>query len=449
MKYILFVTCLFVMLNAQQNIDNTESNSQSDIYEELEKQNPQLDSNNQSGGLILLSTQDLKDSIDNYYLPQDNNQEKSLLDNVYGHIGFFGKTNMLGKNNDSYGVFSGSMGLTYDFLNSIYLNVGIYGIAPFMDYPSRNSDKYVTSKFVTNNAYIKYKAEGFYSISIGRYREDRDWLKHYVQGVGIDINYSAIKVWGNWVDEQAHVSREYLTDFDIYKKYYNRQWLIASGIGINIIGLEIAPYYYLMNDNFWAAGTKVGLDFDINKEWNTTTTMHYALLHAKTDINHKNYNNDIQGSSMQNGEESSILWIEEALSYQKDIHSVIFGAGYIKVWDAYFELANMGNISRFETDSYYGYNGIEPGEIYNGTNSGNTFNANTSTIYGFLGYKMDIFSTMLLGRYSKSNTTKQDLYSIGAKWKIVDGLYIGGVVAYMKENGTNMSFAKGYFEFAL
>ncbi|RAX51794.1 hypothetical protein CCY99_08315 [Helicobacter sp. 16-1353] len=439
MKLKLLFIGTIAMLNAQDNII-TEYNSPPPGMQ-LEQESP-LDNTNQTNQEKIQTAPMTNHNHDH------SHDHDSILNSFYGHVGIFGKTNMLGKENDSYGVFSASMGLTYNVQDMLYFGLGIYGMTPFMEYPSQthNAKNYVHSKFITNNAYAKYIAEGFFSITGGRYHEDRDWLRHYVQGIGIDINYNWISVWGNWVDEQAHANREHVHDFDVYKTTYNKQWLAAGGINVNLFGIEIEPQYYYLNNIFWSVGGKIALDIDISENWNSTTTLHYVSLHAKTDHVMHAHGDHAHEKDLGN---SSIFWAEEALKYSLYNSSILFGAGFTKVWKSYFELANIGNTSRFETHSHTGYDVIEPGGIENGKNTTNMFDANTRTIYGFVGFEIDKFSLMFLGRNSKSKEERQDQYSLGAKWNIIEGVYIGGVGVYMMENKRNMSFAKGYIEFAI
>lgn len=440
MKYKLLIIATIGMLNAQVPTN---------IITEYNAPPPEIQ-NQEKSGITIQKQEPLNiqatplDQNDTTIKTQESHSD-SILNSFYGHAGFFGKTNILGKNKDSYGVFSASIGLTYNVQDMLFFNIGIYGMTPFMEYPNGITRDYVSSKFNTNNAYVKYITEGFFSVTVGRYHEERDWLKHYVQGAGIDIDYNWIKIWGNWVDEQAHANREHLTDFNIFKNTYNKQWLGAAGINLNMFGIDLEPYYYYMNNYFWSAGGKIGADIDIGKEWNSKTIVHYAYLDSKVDVSPDSHSN----VNLQQADTSSLFWFEEAIKYQKNEDSVIFGAGFIKVWKSYFKLANLGNMSRFETHSDKDYDVIEPGGLDNGTNTSNMFNANTRTIYGFVGFKIKDFSMMILGRNSKGNGIIQDSYSLGGKWKIIDGINIGGVGVYMMENKRNMSFAKGYIEFAI
>lgn len=380
----------------------------------------------------------------------DHDHENTILNNFHGHIAFFGKTNMLGKVNDSYGAFSASMNLTYDIQKTLYFGLGIYGLMPFMEYPNNNSKQYADSKFVTNNAYVKYIAEDFFTITAGRYHESKDWLMHYVQGVSLDIDYSWAKIWGTWVDEQAHSGIEHLTNYNVFEENYDKQWMANGGVGVDFFGVEVMPYYYYMNNYFWAVGGKIVLDFDINDKWNTRTTTHYVSLHSKINDMHSDHDHDEHDHKHSNLEgNSSIFWIEEAINYKNDNSAITFGIGFLKVWTSYFALADFGNMSRFETHSHQGYGVIEPGGLHNGANNINMFEANTRSIYGFTGFEIDKFAFMILGRNSTSTLKRQDEYSIGGKYEILDGLSIGGIVAYMLENKINMSFAKGYIQFKI
>lgn len=383
-----------------------------------------------------------------------NDTRKSLTDNVYGHIGFFGKSNALNKQykDDNYGVFSGSVGLKYtfnnDFTSKISLNLGVYVMTDL--YKSDAPNKYVESKFITHNVFLNIK-DSFYELTMGRYKGNRDWIKHYVQGVSINATYSWFNLWGEWIDNQAYVNREYINDFNIFQKRYSGEWLIATGIETDFYGVNISPYYYFFNKNFWATGIKLGFATDIADGWGSKTLVHYAYLKSK--VNGIYGNTNTYTSKIAHNGASSIVWIDQEINYRfnnNDISSnVLFGLGFIKTFDDEFELARIGNMSRFETSDYRSYNVIETGGLNNGYNSANTFYGNTNTFYGFTGFRINNFSMMILGRDSRSTEVKQQSYSIGGKYKIVNGFYAGGLVSYMVENDRNKSFAKAYVEFVI
>lgn len=139
---------------------------------------------------------------------------------------------------------------------------------------------------------------------------------------------------------------------------------------------------------------------------------------------------------------------------------VSFGLGYIRVFGTTFELASVGNMSRFDSNNTQGYGIMGIGGIDNGGNSSNMFFSKTQSFYGFVGFKIDDFSMMFLGRNSQGNNDfMQDLptdnklnqhqYALSARYRIIDGLYMGGAVAFMLENNVNKSYAKGYIEFKI
>lgn len=429
-KYIVLVSMLFLLLNAEEQI-NTDDNNISEILNNTEDEDETKNTN------FDFSFEN-KNKQSSYI---ENKNKQSLIDNVYGHMGFFGKTNSLNKNykNDNYAVFSGSVGLkyTFDFDNeiksNIQLNIGLYIMTEL--YKNNNPNKYVENKFLTNNAFLKV-SDTFYEIKAGRYKANRDWINHYVQGLSIDANYSWLRFWGDWVDDQAYVNREMLSEFDIFQKNYKSEWLIGTGINTTFYGINISPYYYLLNKNFWASGVKLGFETNINDNWDTKTSINYAYLKSKMNKNNSN-----------------ILWIDQEIDYKIDTNNlstnVLFGLGLIKIWGYEFELAKIGNRSRFETSEYRSYSVIETGGINNGLNSTNMFYDNTITIYGFAGFRINNISMMVLGRDSRNMTINQESYSIGGKYKIINGFYAGGLVSYMTENNKNKSFAKLYLEFII
>lgn len=385
-----------------------------------------------------------------------------LLENVYGHIGFFGKSNWLNKSvGGSYGVFSASVGLAYDFQKSVFLDLGIYGMSPIVGgkMQGKVADSRIPSYFVLNRASVKYVARDefqndVFDITAGRFSAKRDWIRNFVQGVSVNANYEWFKLWLDWVDDQAIANREYLTDFNAFKTRYNDKWLIATGLGASVFDIDVLPYYYYFSGNLWAVGGKLGFDIDFaNKKWHSVTTAHYVYAKHKRDFSASEV--DLARN------ESQIMWFEEVFRWRSNNKIASFGLGYIRIFGAKFELSNVGNISRFESYNTQGYGILGAGGIDNGGNSSNLFFANTQSFYGFVGFKIDDFSMMFLGRNSQGKNSFSDLnisnaanlnqhqYSLSARWRIIEGLYIGGVGAFMLENRVNKSYAKGYIEFKI
>ncbi len=388
-----------------------------------------------------------------------------LLENVYGHIGFFGKSNWLNKSvGGSYGVFSASVGLMYDFQKSVFLDLGIYGMSPIVGgkLQGKVADSRIPSSFVANRASVKYVAKDefqndVFDITAGRFIARRDWIRNFVQGVSVNANYEWFKLWLDWVDDQAVANREYLTDFNAFKTRYNDRWLIATGLGASVFGIDVLPYYYYFSGNLWAVGGKLGLDIDFaNKKWRSVTTAHYVYAKNKRDFRASEV--DLAR------DESQIMWIEEVFRWRSNNKIASFGVGYVRIFGAKFELSNVGNISRFESYNTQGYGILGAGGIDNGGNSSNLFFADTQSFYGFVGFKIDDFSMMFLGRNSQGKNSfsestqsvlqnitnlNQHQYSLSARWRIIEGLYVGGVGAFMLENKVNKSYAKGYIEFKI
>ena len=425
MKYIILSIAAFVALNAQEsNIDQIQEDIQSLenilslpplILEKIEKNN----------------TQD-----------NNTNNNNSKQHGFVTHIGIFNKTN-IGEKRDNYNAFNASLKLTYSLQNTLFFGLGIHVVTPLYEYPKYIAiNNYIDTRFLANTAYIKYAVDNFFNITAGRYQENKDWLKHYVQGIGINVEYNLFEVWANFVDEQARANREHLSNFNTYKNAYNNEFLWAAGLNLNIPYITIAPYYYAMNKVFWSVGGKLESKFAPKEGFGYTTILHYVYLNSKT-------NNLFKNSSLK---DSSIAWLDQEINYSFKNGSLLFGAGYMQVWKSYFELANIGNMSRFETHSNQAYDVIEPGGIDNGVNTSNMFNANTKTFYGFIGTEIDKVALMALFRKSKGNVT-QHSYSLGFKWNVTLGVNIGGVGVYMTENirnqRINLSFLKGYIEFRI
>ena len=106
-------------------------------------------------------------------------------------------------------------------------------------------------------------------------------------------------------------------------------------------------------------------------------------------------------------------------------------------------------MSRFEIDGNQMYDVIEPGGLDNGINTSNMFDANTRTIYGFVGTEIGEVALMALLRNSKGGGVTQNAYSLGFKWNATLGVNLGGVGVYMLENKRILSFVKGYVEFRI
>ena len=432
MRYIIFSIIVFVALNA--NEQNTEQTQEMQSLESIISLPP----------LILDSIEDEeKKNSDENHSNHDHESKKEYDFDM--HIGVFNKTN-LGKTKDNYNAFSASLNLAYSLQNTLFFGLGVNAITPLYEYPKYNAiNNYIDTRFLASTAYIKYKVADFFVITGGRYHEHKDWLRHYVQGIGIDVEYDLFEVWANWVDEQAHANREHMSDFNTYKNAYNNEFLWATGININIPYLSIAPYYYALNKFFWSVGGKLESKLIQKEGFGYATTLHYAYLKSKKNEyshDHNHMHSNLEG-------DSSILWFDQEVNYSFQNGSLSFGAGYIQVWKSYFELANIGNISRFETHSHNAYEVIEPGGMNNGINTSNMFNANTRTFYGFVGTEINKVALMALFRNSKGSGITQDSYSLGFRWNIALGVNIGGIGAYMIENKKNLSFLKGYIEFRI
>ena len=380
----------------------------------------------------------------------------SLLENVYGHIGFFGKTNMNKSVSEHFATFSASVGLKYDFKKMVFLDLGIYGMIPFAG--TKMYQRFAPnppSNFTLHRANVKYVARDefqneVFDITAGRFQSRRDWIRNFVQGVSVNANYEWFKLWLDWVDEQAHAYREYVSDFEIFKKRYDNKYLLAAGLGASLFGVDVLPYYYYFHKNLWAAGGKAGFEIEwANKKWKSVTTAHY--VYAK---NNRNFGLD--SARLDSAKDiSQILWLEEVFRWRFKDKAVSIGLGYVRVFGAPFELANVGNMSRFEGYNTQGYGIMGAGGIDNGGNASNMFFADTQSFYGFVGFKIDDFSMMFLGRNSQGKSIdlatnlNQHQYALGARWRIVEGLYIGGVGAFMLENKVNKSYAKGFVEFRI
>ncbi len=445
MKHVILSIIALVMLNANELKPNDNNERQNKPQEENETELQPILSPLK---LLLEDDRQEEKAESNTHAHSHNHSHDEVKQyDFYGHIGVFNKTN-LGKTRDNYNNFSASIGLGYNIQDILFFELGVYAATPLYEYPKYNAtDNYINKKFLTNTAYIKYVTDNFFNIQAGRYHEDRDWLRHYIQGVGVDIQYGNFKIWANWVDEQAHANREHITDFDVYKNAYDDEFLWAGGLVLDAPFLTISPYYYAMNNFFWSVGGKLESALKNNNGWGYNTILHYVYLKSKISNIDNNHSHDHSHSNL-NGD-SHIVWLDQEIKYSFDNGSIMFGGGYIQVWKSYFELSSIGNMSRFETHSHNEYNVIEPGGIDSGINTSNMFNANTKTFYGFVGTEIKDVALMVLGRNSKGDSIRQDAYSLGFRWNIMLGVSIGGIGTYMIENKKNLSFVKGYIEFKI
>ncbi|MGX2981571.1 outer membrane family protein [Helicobacter sp. 23-1045] len=421
--------------------DDDDENALVNIYKKITKNAESGDKNAESTAESTAKNAESDDEI------------PSLIENVYGHIGFFGKTSANQSVGEHFLNFSGSAGLRYDFKEMVFLDLGVFGLVDLVGTRKIRTYALPNSNFVLHRANVKYIAKDefqneVFDITAGRFQIRRDWIRNFAQGVSVNANYEWFSVWMDWVDEMARAFREQMSDFNIFKTRYDDRWLIATGLGASVVGVNVAPYYYYFHNNLWAAGGKINYDINFaDKKWQSVSNAHFAYAKNKRDFD-----------ATSNRNESQMLWLEQVFRWRGEDKRVSFGVGYVRIFGGAFELANVGNSSRFEDYNTQGYGIIGAGGIANGGNSSNMFFAETQSFYGFVGFRIDNWTMMFLGRNSQGknsydllndSTINQHQYALGARWRIVEGLYFGGVGAYMMENKVNKSYFKGYLEFRI
>lgn len=386
---------------------------------------------------------------------------------LYGTIGWFAKSSALASKNenankDSYSTFFTTMQMNADAPFGLRAGLGITAFTPF-----GQSTPYVESKFIENIAYLDF-THSFDSLTLsikgGRFDEHLDWIGHSLQGAMASLNSRYFRIYGLWVDDQAHTTREIgLHNFNFYDELYDSKDLFVAGADIKAPYTHISPFNYHLPTFFNVAGTKINFNFDISQNWYISTTLHGAYLHSlfTNEIHDEHgHEDEITTHITEPRGHSYIGIIEQAIGYGDNIE---FGIGFQKVGKHIFELANMDSNSRFEAHNHghSRFNVIQPGGMHSGTHTTNMYNEETRTIYGFFDMSFDNFAIEALARDSRNSERSQSAYSLGFRYTSIYDIEIGALGVYMLESkqsdgdgdepsykNLNRSFAKAYIQYA-
>lgn len=435
--------------------------------------------------------------------------------NFRGSIGVFGKTSAFASerqkaNKDSYSMLFATMIFSANpfshYNNSadgIVAGLGASAFVPFgMDtgfslqtggHLQQNAYNYLNAKFVPNVAHLGYvKDFGLWKVDIkaGRFEEGFEWIWHSVQGAKASITRdfgggNHINLYGLWANEQAHITREFSTDFDFYKQMYGRNNFFVLAGDIAYRGFVFTPYGYYMQEYFGVYGGKASYDIGFGKQfsksptnstntkettsthsWRSKTLVHYAFLYSNYARIHAGHNM-MNHASSSNGHEqhtisgergdSFLILAEQEFRFKENL---AFGVGFQYIGKHFFEIANMGSTSRFETHahSHDGFGVLQPGGMHNGSQMTNMYNSYTSTWYGFvnIGFnktRFGQFALQAMGRDSRNSSTSQSQASIGLKYDIPYGFELGAVAVFMLEKQArqaelNRSYGKAYLRYS-
>ncbi|MGX3010516.1 hypothetical protein ACWIUD_02985 [Helicobacter sp. 23-1044] len=382
-------------------------------------------------------------------------------------VGIFGKTSILsskemGAKNDNYAMLysqfllqSAPFANADSALDGVVAGLGAVAYAPFYS----DKIKYINSNFVANTAYLGY-VKDFERVGVevkaGRFDEHLEWVGHSMQGVfgRVTLPFSAhsAQIYGIWVNEQAHIMREISGDFDFYKSMYDGQNLFAGGANLALtlgqnLRFHIEPYAYYLHKYFGVYGAKVAFDASFADDWRSKTIAQGAFLHSNYAKNHANMTNMANHAhaghnhahnhsahthlNTANRGDTYFVFIEQEFAYKDFLY---FGAGFQRVGAKVFEIANLGNNSRFEAHEGGGFGVIRPGAIHSGTQITNAYNADTNTFYGFIGAQFgseNEFALEAMGRDSRSDKKSQSAFSLGARYALPYGFEIGGIGVFM------------------
>ncbi|WP_394959499.1 outer membrane family protein [uncultured Helicobacter sp.] len=382
------------------------------------------------------------------------------------HIGLFGKSSALASSRDnarrdSYSMLYTTMLMKAQAFESLDFGLGISAFVPFgMDTTFGGTRyEYIESKFITNTAYVGYEKK-FENLSLGiktgRFEDEFDWVGHSLQGAHAYIQIPYAKLYGLWIDEQAHITREFATDFDFYRHLYDGKNLFAGGLELTLPFVQLSPFAYHMQEFFDVFGGKAILSFGGVDGWHSTTLLHYAYLHSTfahhSHHEHDHSHDDGHGHTIGERGDTYLIWLEQGIAYGNLLE---FGAGYQKVGNHFFEIADMGSTSRFEAHNHAhnGFGVIQPGGMHSGSQSTNMYEERASTIYGFVDIGFSKGAIEILGRDSRSAHRIQSAYSLGVRYAATLDVELGAIGVYMLErlehqSAINRSFGKAYVQYS-
>lgn len=402
----------------------------------------------------------------------NHNHGTHSLHDFEASVGVFGKSSALASKRenarrDNYSMLYAKMLLEASLFPNLYTGLGVQAFAPFqMDTMKDNRPyNYINSKFVTNNAYLSYKNQsGRHSVGLklGRFEDEFDWVGHSLQGAHA---FAKVSIFDNallgisalWVNEQAHITREFSTDFDFYKNLYDRQNLYMGEMEFISRHLSLKGFGYVMPEFFSVVGSKVELEFGKRSRFHTKTMLQYAYLDSlfkqEEHDEHDHMPDDGHGHTISPRGDTYLVWLEQTFAYRNKLE---FGAGFQQLGAHFFEISNMGTIMRFEAHNHAhsGFGVIAPGGMHSGSHTTNMYEAKARTWYAFLDYNIYNTSFEILARNSVSAEKTQNALSLGVKHNFTEQLEIGAIGVYMlekhnDESALNRSFAKAYFQVQL
>ncbi|MGI0439684.1 outer membrane family protein [Helicobacter himalayensis] len=401
-----------------------------------------------------------------------HNDGTQSLHDFEASVGVFGKTSALSSKRenarrDNYSMLYAKMFLEATMFPNLYAGLGAQGFAPFQMDTTFGGEKYdyLSAKFVANQAYLSYKNEsGRHSVGLklGRFEDEFDWVGHSLQGAQgfVKANIfddTLLKVSALWVNEQAHITREFSSDFNFYRDLYDRQNLYMGEIGLTSYHASLKGFGYVMPEFFSVFGGKTELEFGKRSRFYAKTMLQYAYLDSlfKQEAHHHEHSHSHEGHTHNIGTrgDTYLVWLEQTFAYKNKLE---FGAGFQQIGTHFFEIANMGTTMRFEAHNHAhnGFGVIAPGGMHNGSHTTNMYEAKARTWYAFLDYSIRNTSFEVLARNSVSAQKTQNALSLGVKHNFTEQLEIGAIGIYMlekheAESALNKSFAKAYFQVQL
>lgn len=462
----LFANSLLAEIPPQKSILKTESKTQStmdsntdtEIVDSLKEPLPQTQQN---------LTHDSTNTINT------SNILKSILNRtqLYGHLGTFGKSSIFGKQKDSYLTLHFSANLSYDFYkknhHTLNATIGIWGATSLLGGALRhNAHEYignhlgdeVGNDWNNNNAFLRYSYKGF-SLQAGRFDAIVDWIGEHMQGLHTAYDFKYGEIYGAWVNEYAHSSREETSNFVEFKELYygGNEFVLGTKLGSGQYRLGDIYAYYL-TDFFYMVGAKIAQDITLgNSPFCLSILAHGNYLSSQR----KGYALGSVDESRKLGN-TYLLTIQPSISYERDKIGAKFGLGYARTGKNDFLQAHMGGnlyIFEAEDETPFMYNVIAPGAWHNGTQQTNMFQGNTDSVWGFVALRYDPVAFNVTARYSKGNETReiggeQLQIALGANWNIYKGLHLGLVGVYMEQHKrldsstpTHTSYGKAFLEY--
>lgn len=391
------------------------------------------------------------DTFNSQNIKEVENQEDSGQSPImlYGHLGVFGKSSVLGKIKDSYMTAHFAANLAYNFYNkgetSATAVIGIWGATSLLGGALRhNAHEYignhlgdeVGNDWNNNNSYLEFRHKSF-SIMAGRFDAEVDWVGEHMQGVHIEYDYGFGELYATWINEYAHSSREETSNFVEFKELYYgaNEFVVGSRFGTqeNQFG-DI--YAYHLTDFFTVGGVKLDAQIPFGEFYSLRLLAHGNYLHSYR-----------QGWALGSVNENRKLGhtylatAQPSISYKGFNLGWVLGAGYTRTGNNDYLQAHMGGnmyVFEAEDDTPFMFNVIAPGGWHNGTHQTSMFQANTDSYYAFwaLRYKRVAFNLTArhsLGKEQRELGGEQLQVALGFGWNIYGGLTLGAVGVYMEQ----------------